>query len=53
MFCTEFQGAVVVAASQFNGGRLTFQIKDREVKVGLGVLLIEFDRFAHFLFGAF
>ena len=42
-----------MAASEFNGRRLTFQVKDREVEVGLGVLLIELDRLTHFVLGAF
>src|ERR1700730_13305784 len=42
-----------MAAGEFNGGRLTFQVKDGKVKVRFGVLLIEFDRLTHFVLGAF
>jgi hypothetical protein len=40
VFCTEFQCTVVVASSQLNGGRLAFQIKDRQIEMGLGILFV-------------
>src|ERR1700676_5489568 len=42
-----------MAASEFNSRRLTFQVKNCEVKVRLGVLLIELDCLTHFVLGTF
>jgi len=49
-FGAEFQGAVVMASGQFDGGRLTFKIENREIKMGLGILFVQLDRLSDFVF---